>query len=83
MADGNAPSTCSASAIVTGITRKTIRHERRDVLAAEFPAPTHRTRSRATQLFLNLTNVGMMIRPDLFDPHTVHFHGFPECIGGV
>ncbi len=28
--------------------------------------------------YLSLTNVGMVIRPDLFDPHTVHFHGFPQ-----
>jgi len=26
-----------------------------------------------------LTNVGMAMRPDLFDPHTVHFHGFPNA----
>ncbi|MDD2700779.1 MAG: multicopper oxidase domain-containing protein, partial [Sideroxydans sp.] len=26
-----------------------------------------------------LTNVGMSMRPDLFDPHTVHFHGFPNA----
>jgi FtsP/CotA-like multicopper oxidase with cupredoxin domain len=26
-----------------------------------------------------MTNVGMLIRPDLFDPHTVHFHGFPNA----
>ncbi len=31
------------------------------------------------QFFLNLSNVGMVIRPDLFDPHTVHYHGFPEA----
>jgi len=23
--------------------------------------------------------VGMMMRPDLFDPHTVHYHGFPNA----
>jgi len=28
---------------------------------------------------VRLTNVGMMMRPDLFDPHTVHFHGFPNA----
>ena len=31
------------------------------------------------QLYLSLTNVGMVMRPDLFDPHTVHYHGFPNA----
>ena len=31
------------------------------------------------EFYLTLTNVGMLIRPDLFDPHTVHFHGFPNA----
>ena len=30
--------------------------------------------------FVNLTNVGLVNRPDLFDPHTIHFHGFPNQI---
>jgi len=29
--------------------------------------------------YLTLSNVGMVVRPDLFDPHTVHYHGFPEA----
>jgi FtsP/CotA-like multicopper oxidase with cupredoxin domain len=29
--------------------------------------------------YLDLANVGMLKRPDLFDPHTVHFHGFPQA----
>jgi large repetitive protein len=28
---------------------------------------------------LDLSNVGFAFRPDLFDPHTVHFHGFPNA----
>ena len=31
------------------------------------------------EFYLTLTNVGMQIRPDLFDAHTVHFHGFPNA----
>ena len=31
------------------------------------------------EFYLTLTNVGMLMRPDLFDPHTVHFHGFPNA----
>lgn len=30
------------------------------------------------ELYLNLGNVGTVNRPDLNDPHTVHWHGFPE-----
>lgn len=47
-------------------------------LAAEFPAPTIRVKE-GQELYLSLTNVGMAIRPDLFDPHTVHWHGFPQA----
>ncbi len=31
------------------------------------------------EVYLNLSNLGMILRPDLFDPHTVHFHGFPNA----
>ncbi|MDH5410211.1 MAG: multicopper oxidase domain-containing protein [Alphaproteobacteria bacterium] len=31
------------------------------------------------RLFLTLTNPGMIVRPDLFDGHTVHYHGFPNA----
>jgi len=31
------------------------------------------------QFYLTVTNVGMLMRPDLFDPHSVHFHGFPQA----
>ncbi len=47
-------------------------------LAAAFPAPTI-TLKEGQEFYLTLTNVGMAIRPDLFDPHTVHFHGFPNA----
>lgn len=48
------------------------------MLAAEFPAPTI-VLKEGQEFYLTLTNVGMAIRPDLFDPHTVHFHGFPNA----
>ena len=47
------------------------------VLAANVPAPTIEVK-QGQNLFLNLHNVGMLMRPDLFDPHTVHYHGFPN-----
>ncbi|MEM5448739.1 multicopper oxidase domain-containing protein [Paraburkholderia guartelaensis] len=31
------------------------------------------------EFFLTLTNVGMIMRPDLFEKHTVHFHGYPNA----
>ena len=31
------------------------------------------------ELYLTLTNVGMAMRQDLFDDHSVHWHGFPNA----
>lgn len=47
------------------------------MLAANFPAPTIELK-QGEQFYLSLSNVGMTMRPDLFDPHTVHFHGYPN-----
>ena len=47
-------------------------------LAAAWPAPLIAV-DQGDEFYLTLTNVGMLIRPDLFDPHTVHFHGFPNA----
>ncbi|MFV1983407.1 MAG: multicopper oxidase domain-containing protein [Thiohalomonadales bacterium] len=48
------------------------------IRAAEFPAPTI-TVDEGDEFYLTLTNIGMADRPDLADPHTVHFHGFPNA----
>lgn len=48
------------------------------MLAAELSGPTLRFKE-GQRVFLRLSNVGMLMRPDLFDPHTVHFHGFPNA----
>lgn len=48
-----------------------------DSLAANFAAPTIEIK-QGDDFYLTLTNVSMAMRPDLFDPHTVHFHGFPQ-----
>lgn len=48
------------------------------MLASEFSAPTI-TMKEGENVYLTLSNVGMTMRPDLFDPHTVHFHGFPNA----
>ena len=46
-----------------------------DLAHANFVAPTLELKE-GEQFYLSLTNVGMVARPDLFDPHSVHFHGF-------
>jgi FtsP/CotA-like multicopper oxidase with cupredoxin domain len=46
--------------------------------AATYPAPTIHLRE-GQEFYLSLTNVGMILRPDLFDQHSVHFHGFPQA----
>jgi FtsP/CotA-like multicopper oxidase with cupredoxin domain len=48
------------------------------ILAAEWPGPTIQL-EQGEEFYLSLTNVGTVIRADLFDPHTVHFHGFPNA----
>jgi FtsP/CotA-like multicopper oxidase with cupredoxin domain len=48
------------------------------LLAANAPAPTIDV-DEDDEVFLTLTNVGMTLRPDLFDPHTIHWHGFPNA----
>ena len=48
------------------------------MFGCDLPAPTI-TLKEGQVFFLNLTNAGMMIRPDLFDPHTVHWHGYPNA----
>lgn len=48
------------------------------ILAANFPAPIIML-DEDDRFYLTLTNVGMLMRPDLFDPHSVHWHGFPEA----
>jgi FtsP/CotA-like multicopper oxidase with cupredoxin domain len=48
------------------------------LLAANFPAPTIALK-QGQEFYLTLTNAGMVNRPDLFDPHSVHFHGFPNA----
>jgi len=48
------------------------------ILDGEWPGPTI-VLEQGDEFFLSLSNVGTVIRPDLFDPHTVHFHGFPNA----
>ena len=48
------------------------------MLGMTFPGPTLKFR-QGDDVYLSLSNVGMPIRPDLFDPHSVHWHGFPNA----
>ena len=67
---------------LTGSKTRTANQKRvaiqRGLLAAEWPAPTIEL-EEGQEFYLNLTNVGMVMRPDLFDPHSAHFHGFPQA----
>jgi len=48
------------------------------VMNGNIPAPLI-TMDEDDEFFLTLTNVGMIMRPDLFEQHTVHFHGYPNA----
>lgn len=48
------------------------------ILGANWPAPTIALRE-GQQFYLTLSNSGTINRPDLFDPHTIHFHGYPNA----
>jgi FtsP/CotA-like multicopper oxidase with cupredoxin domain len=61
---------------VTGIPQEQVLQV--GIFRANFPAPLIRTRENQ-ELYLSMTNVGLHNRPDLFDPHSVHYHGFPNA----
>ena len=48
------------------------------VMNGNIPAPMMAL-DEDDEFFLTLTNVGMIMRPDLFEQHTVHFHGYPNA----
>jgi FtsP/CotA-like multicopper oxidase with cupredoxin domain len=48
------------------------------VLNGNIPAPMMAI-DEDDEFFLTLSNVGMIMRPDLFEQHTVHFHGYPNA----
>ena len=48
------------------------------LLGANYTAPSI-VLDEGDRFYLNLTNVGMVVRSDLFDAHTVHWHGFPNA----
>jgi len=48
------------------------------VMNGNIPAPLMAL-DEDDEFFLTLSNVGMIMRPDLFEQHTVHFHGYPNA----
>ncbi|NJO14838.1 MAG: multicopper oxidase domain-containing protein [Thioploca sp.] len=48
------------------------------LLSANMPSPAI-VLNEGDEFYLTLTNVGMVLRPDLFDAHTIHWHGFPQA----
>jgi FtsP/CotA-like multicopper oxidase with cupredoxin domain len=48
------------------------------VMNGNIPAPLM-AMDEDDEFFLTLSNVGMIMRPDLFEQHTVHFHGYPNA----
>lgn len=75
MADGRTMYTFGFSDL-TGVPEDQVIEQ--GMLAATFPSPLIHVRE-GQKLYLTLTNVGMVVRPDLFDPHTVHWHGFADA----
>jgi|SRR5665213_70612 len=48
------------------------------VMNGNIPAPLIAV-DEDDELFLTLSNVGMIMRPDLFEQHTIHWHGYPNA----
>lgn len=46
---------------------------------AELMAPPLALKA-GVEYYVTLTNIGTPVRPDLDDPHTIHYHGFPNQI---
>jgi hypothetical protein len=74
---GSADGTASAQPVVDGhVDPRQIMDV--GVMNGNIPAPLLAI-DEDDEFFLTLTNVGMIMRPDLFEQHTVHFHGYPNA----
>jgi FtsP/CotA-like multicopper oxidase with cupredoxin domain len=76
MADSN----CAAKIPANGVDGHVDPRQIMDVgvMNGNIPAPLMAI-DEDDEFFLTLTNVGMIMRPDLFEQHTVHFHGYPNA----
>jgi len=79
-ADCLADSACAATIASTGIDGHVDPRQIMDigVMNGNIPAPLMAI-DEDDEFFLTLSNVGMIMRPDLFEQHTVHFHGYPNA----
>ena len=75
--DGTSPSDPSAVGANSAITDPAAIMNT-GVIDGNIPAPLM-AYDEDDEYFLTLTNVGMIMRPDLFEQHTVHFHGYPNA----
>jgi len=77
--DVNASGTATAAS-VPGITGHVDPRQLIDVgvMNGNIPAPLMAI-DEDDEFFLTLSNVGMIMRPDLFEQHTIHFHGYPNA----
>jgi FtsP/CotA-like multicopper oxidase with cupredoxin domain len=73
-------STTATAASVPGIDGHVDTRQLMDVgvMNGNIPAPLMAI-DEDDEYFLTLSNVGMIMRPDLFEQHTVHFHGYPNA----
>ncbi len=79
LADVNASETATAASL-PGITGHVDPRPIIDVgvMNGNIPAPMMAI-DEDDEFFLTLSNVGMIMRPDLFEQHTIHFHGYPNA----
>jgi FtsP/CotA-like multicopper oxidase with cupredoxin domain len=75
-ADSVAAGTCTAPCLDGHVDPRAIMDV--GVMNGNIPAPLMAI-DEDDEFFLTLTNVGMIMRPDLFEQHTVHFHGYPNA----
>src|ERR1700686_5119551 len=73
---GLAPDPNAAGAITGHVNPKAIIDT--GVMNGNIPAPMMAF-DEDDEFFLTLSNVGMIMRPDLFEQPTVHFHGYPNA----
>jgi FtsP/CotA-like multicopper oxidase with cupredoxin domain len=74
--DALASGTCTAPCLTGHVDPRPIMDV--GVMNGNMPAPLMAI-DEDDEFFLTLTNVGQVMRPDLFEQHTVHFHGYPNA----
>jgi FtsP/CotA-like multicopper oxidase with cupredoxin domain len=79
-ATGTPSAACAALTAAAGIDGHVDPRQIMDIgiMNGNIPAPLMSI-DEDDEFFLTLTNVGMIMRPDLFEQHTIHFHGYPNA----